>query len=444
MSDASDTPPLLQVRDIEKAFPGVRALSGVSFEVAAGEVHALLGENGAGKSTLIKILSGVYQPDGGAILHRWARGSLRHARRRQARRRGDDLSGTAALSGTDRRREHLPRPCALAGGGRIDWRTMRTKAEALLGSLEIDDLAADQIVGALSVGNRQRVEILRALSHDARILIMDEPTAALTESDVTRLFDIVRRLKSRGVGIVYISHRLDEIFQIADRVTVLRDGAYVGWRPVAETNSAELVQMMVGRRIDNLFPKTAVPIGAPVLEARDIVRRPMTKSVSLTVRAGEIVGLAGLVGSGRSELAADDLRRHAGRRRARSGSPGETVAIDSPESARAGNRLCAGGSRRAGPGAADERAAQSLARGASARSRGAGFIDRAAEWRWRRTRFSASASRRARSTRSPDNSPAATSRKSCSASGSPTTRSCSSSTSRRAASTSAPRPRSTA
>ena len=163
---------------------------------------------------------------------------------------------------------------------------------------------------------------------------MDEPTAALTESDVTRLFDIVRRLKARGVGIVYISHRLDEIFAIADRVTVLRDGAYVGARPVADTTSAELVQMMVGRRIDNLFPKTVVPIGAPVLEARDLVRRPMTKSVSLTVRAGEIVGLAGLVGSGRSELAQTMF----GVTPAESGEirlMGEAVRIDSPESARA-------------------------------------------------------------------------------------------------------------
>ena len=132
---------------------------------------------------------------------------------------------------------------------------------------------------------------------------MDEPTAALTESDVTRLFDIVRRLKSRGVGIVYISHRLDELFEIADRVTVLRDGAYVGAREVADTNAAELVQMMVGRRIENLFPKSSVPIGAPVLQARGLVCHPMTRNVSLDVRAGEIVGLAGLVGSGRSELA---------------------------------------------------------------------------------------------------------------------------------------------
>ena len=303
MTDPGSTPPLLQARDIEKVFPGVRALTGVSFEVKAGEVHALLGENGAGKSTLIKILSGAYQADGGAILIDGR--EVRFASPEDAKRAGvatiyQELLLFPELTVAENIfLGHAPR----ASAGRIDWRAMRAKAGALLASLEIDDLAADQIVGALSVGNRQRVEILRALSHDARILIMDEPTASLTESDVTRLFDIVRRLKGRGVGVVYISHRLDEIFEIADRVTVLRDGAYVGARPVAETTSAELVQMMVGRRIDNLFPKTVVPIGAPVLEARDVVRRPMTKGVSLTVRAGEIVGLAGLVGSGRSEFA---------------------------------------------------------------------------------------------------------------------------------------------
>jgi rhamnose transport system ATP-binding protein len=211
---------------------------------------------------------------------------------------------------------------------------MRAAAARLLDSLEIDDLSPDQIVGALTVGNRQRVEILRALSHDARILIMDEPTAALTESDVTRLFDVVRRLKQRGVGIVYISHRLDEIFAIADRVTVLRDGAYVGLRDVADTNVGELVQMMVGRRLESLFPKTAAPIGAPVLEARDLVRRPLTKGVSLTVRSGEIVGLAGLVGSGRSELAQTLF----GMTPCESGEirlNGQSVRIDSAETARA-------------------------------------------------------------------------------------------------------------
>ncbi len=330
---ASGPAPLLEVRDIEKTFPGVRALSGVSFEVRAGEVHALLGENGAGKSTLIKIISGVYEPDRGSILIGGR--ETRFASPEDAKRAGvatiyQELLLFPELTVAENIfLGHAPR----AGMGRIDWRAMRDRAEALLASLEIDDLAANQIVGALSVGNRQRVEILRALSHDARILIMDEPTAALTESDVTRLFDIVRRLRARGVGIVYISHRLDEIFAIADRVTVLRDGAYVGARNVADTNASDLVQMMVGRRIDNLFPKTTVPIGAPVLQARDIVRHPITKSVSLTVRAGEIVGLAGLVGSGRSELAQTLF----GITPAESGEirlMGEGVKISSAESAR--------------------------------------------------------------------------------------------------------------
>jgi rhamnose transport system ATP-binding protein len=294
---------LLAVAGIEKSFPGVRALIDVSFEVEPGEVHALLGENGAGKSTLIKIVSGVYQPDRGSI--RVDGRELRFDRPDDARRAGiatiyQELLLFRELTVAENVfMGHAPR----GRGGRLDWRAMAAKTEALLASLEIHDLAADRIVGTLAVGNRQRVEILRALSQDARLLIMDEPTAALTEYDVTRLFDIVRRLKSRGVGIVYISHRMDEIFQLADRVTVLRDGAQVGTRRVAETSSAELVQLMVGRKIESLFPKIAALIGAPVLEVRDLVRRPMTKGVSLTVHAGEIVGLAGLVGSGRSELA---------------------------------------------------------------------------------------------------------------------------------------------
>ena len=336
MSDrmASASVPLLQLRDIEKTFPGVRALSEVSFDVRAGEVHALLGENGAGKSTLIKIVSGVYQPDSGVIL---IDGREAHfATPEDAKRAGvatiyQELLLFPELTVAENIfLGHAPRGRL----GRIDWTAMRANAEELLASLDIDDLASDMIVGSLPVGNRQRVEILRALSHDARILIMDEPTAALTESDVMRLFDIVRRLKARGVAVVYISHRLDEIFAIADRVTVLRDGAYVGAREVAETSAAELVQMMVGRRIENLFPKTAVPIGGPVLEARDLVRRPMTKKVSFAVRRGEIVGLAGLVGSGRSELAQTIF----GVTPAESGEIrllGETVKIDSPESARA-------------------------------------------------------------------------------------------------------------
>ena len=295
--------PLLAVMGIEKSFPGVRALSGVSFEVARGEVHALLGENGAGKSTLIKIISGVYQPDAGAI----------HVDGQPRRLDSPDDARRAGIA-TIYQELLLFRDLTVAEnifmghaprrrGGWLDWTAMAARTETLLASLDITDLAPSRVVGSLSVGNRQRVEILRALSQDARLLIMDEPTAALTDHDVRRLFDLVRRLKSRGVGVIYISHRMDEIFQLADRVTVLRDGALVGTRRVAETSSAELVQMMVGRQIDSLFPKVAAHVGAPVLEVRDLVRRPMTRRISLTVRAGEILGIAGLVGSGRSELA---------------------------------------------------------------------------------------------------------------------------------------------
>jgi rhamnose transport system ATP-binding protein len=294
---------LLSVRAIEKSFPGVRALSGVSFDVAKGEVHALLGENGAGKSTLIKIVSGVFPPDRGEVIVDGKPVNLE---------RPDDArcAGVATIYqelllfpeltvAENIFMGHAPR----ARFGRLDWRAMREKTNRLLASLEIHDLQAEQVVGSLSVGNRQRVEILRALSQDARILIMDEPTAALTEYDVTRLFEIVRKLKSRGVAVIYISHKLDEIFAIADRVSVLRDGAHVATKRVADTDAAELVQLMVGRKIESLFPKITVPIGEPVLEVKDLERRPLTRKVSLAVRAGEIVGLAGLVGSGRSELA---------------------------------------------------------------------------------------------------------------------------------------------
>jgi ABC-type sugar transport system ATPase subunit len=186
---------------------------------------------------------------------------------------------------------------------RIDWRRMEERAAELLASLDIHDLDVRVKVGSLNVGNRQRVEIAKALSIDARVLIMDEPTAALTEADVSRLFGIVRLLRDRGVGIVYISHRLGEVFELADRVTVLRDGQYVDTQQVRDTTEPELIARMVGRTIDDLFPKMSARIGETVLEVRDLVRQPYTRGVSLSVRAGEIVGLAGLVGSGRSELA---------------------------------------------------------------------------------------------------------------------------------------------
>ena len=296
-------PPVLALRGIAKSFPGVRALQGVSFDIRCGEVHALLGENGAGKSTLIKVISGVHQPDAGTL--QLDGRSIRLTSPQAARQAGiatiyQELLLFPELTVAEN--VFMGHALRRRWGG-LDWPAMRARTRELLASLDISDLDPEQVVGTLSVGNRQRVEILRALSQDARILVMDEPTAALTEHDVVRLFAIVRRLRERGVSIVYISHRLEEIFIVADRVTVLRDGEHVATRPVSETDEADLVQMMVGRRIDSLFPKADVPLGDVLLELRDLVRPPSTNGVSLTVRAGEILGLAGLVGSGRSELA---------------------------------------------------------------------------------------------------------------------------------------------
>ncbi len=295
--------PILRLDSVSKTFPGVRALDSVQFDVRPGEVHALLGENGAGKSTLIKIMSGVHEPDGGTV--ELDGKPVRLGRPQDAQRAGiatiyQELLLFPELTVAENIfAGHAPR----RRWGGIDWSLMRPRAREILASLDIHDLDVDRTVGALSVGNRQRVEIAKALSQNARVLIMDEPTAALTEADVERLFAIVRLLKARGVGIVYISHRLVEVFELADRVTVLRDGRHVGTREVAETREDELITMMVGRALDALFPKTAAEIGPPVLEVRGLSGRPQLRDIDLTLHRGEIVGLAGLVGAGRSELA---------------------------------------------------------------------------------------------------------------------------------------------
>ena len=300
------TDSLLEMQEINKHFPGVHALKDAHFDVRPGEVHALIGENGAGKSTLIKIVSGVYQPDTGNI--QLERQPVHFADPREAQRAGiatiyQELGLYPELSVAENIfMGHAPMKKRL-GFETIDWERMETEAEALLAELNIDNLDVQAKVGALNVGNRQRVEIAKALSLDARILIMDEPTAALTESDVEQLFSIVRLLRERGVSIIYISHRLNEVFELADRVTVLRDGEYIGTHEVKNTSESELISMMVGRTIDNLFPKQDAHIGDVVLEVRSLNRPPLTRDISFLVRAGEIVGLAGLVGSGRSETA---------------------------------------------------------------------------------------------------------------------------------------------
>ncbi len=294
------------MKSVHKRFPGVHALKGVDFEVRAGEVHALLGENGAGKSTLIKTISGVYQPDEGTM--HWQGKPFKLGNPRDAQALGIDtihqeLSLYPELTVAENIfLGHAPRR-SLGPLSVIDWDATARRAREVLAELEVYNLDVKQKVGTLNVGNRQRVEIAKALSKGAKLLIMDEPTAALSEADVASLFKTVRLLRERGVGVVYISHKLSEVFELADRVSVLRDGAYIGTQNVVDVTEGELINMMVGRTIDQLFPKQEAEVGEVVLEVRELTNEPHTRDVSFTVRAGEIVGLAGLVGAGRSETA---------------------------------------------------------------------------------------------------------------------------------------------
>ena len=291
---------------VHKRFPGVHALKGVSFDVRPGEVHALLGENGAGKSTLIKTIAGVHKPDEGEI--RWRGEAVSFSNPKDSQAKGiDTIHQELSLYPELTVAENIflgHAPHRRVGPFKwLDWQKMNRRAKEVLADLEVTTLDVTEKVGTLNVGNRQRVEIAKALSLDAQLLIMDEPTAALSESDVESLFKTVRLLRERGVGIIYISHKLSEVFELADRVTVLRDGEYVGTKEVAEVSEGDLINMMVGRTIENLFPKQDAEIGEVVLEVRNLQNEPYTRDVSFQVRAGEIVGLAGLVGAGRSETA---------------------------------------------------------------------------------------------------------------------------------------------
>ena len=299
-------PTLLELAGIRKSFAGVQALQGVDFDVRPGEVHALLGENGAGKSTLIKTIAGVHQPDGGEL--RFDGQIVRFNTPRDAQKLGintiyQELSLYPELTVAENIfMGHAPYR-RVGPFSVMDWDTMFRRAGELLAELDVYNLDVRGKVGALSIGNRQRVEIAKALSLNAKLLIMDEPTAALGETDTLHLFRTVRLLRDRGVGIIYISHKLSEVFELADRVTVLRDGQYIGTKEVADTDERDLISMMVGRDVATLFPKQKSDVGEVVLELRNVNRAPHTYDVSFSLRAGEIVGLAGLVGSGRSETA---------------------------------------------------------------------------------------------------------------------------------------------
>ncbi|MCM3270964.1 sugar ABC transporter ATP-binding protein [Paenibacillus elgii] len=294
---------LLEMNDISKSFPGVRVLDKVTFNLTGGEVHALMGENGAGKSTLMKILGGIHRRDGGTVILKGTPCEIASPSMAQS-------LGIAMIHQELNLIPHLTvmeniflgREFTYGRSGMINWGKMRQESVRFLSQL---GLAIDPgiIAGELSVGQQQMIEIAKALSMNAEILVLDEPTAALTDREIEALFTVIESLKAKGVGMIYISHRMEEIFRICDRVTVMRDGHTVGTDRVADTNIDKLVKMMVGREIKDRFPKIDVSVGEPKLEVKGLSLPGKLQDISFAVRSGEIVGIAGLMGAGRTELA---------------------------------------------------------------------------------------------------------------------------------------------
>ncbi len=295
--------PLIEMQGIEKRFPGVYALRNVNFDLYPGEVHALMGENGAGKSTLMKVLSGVYLRDGGHV--RIAGEEVDFTNPRAAQDAGigiihqelslmNDLSVAQNIFvGREPRRM----------GFIIDDRQMMRDAAALFAQMNVA-LDPERLVQGMSIAKQQMVEIAKALSHDTRVLVMDEPTAALNEREIDELFRIIGQLRAAGKGIIYISHKMDEIRRISDRVTVMRDGQTIGTRATAETSLDEIISMMVGRALTQEEAQIPDLSAAPVaLEVRNLTRGREIRDVSFTLRKGEILGFAGLMGAGRTEVA---------------------------------------------------------------------------------------------------------------------------------------------
>ncbi|HEY3781525.1 MAG TPA: sugar ABC transporter ATP-binding protein [Fimbriimonadaceae bacterium] len=294
---------ILRMEEIGKSFPGVRALDNVSLEVFSGEVHALMGENGAGKSTLMKILAGAHQADSGRIIVEGRPVTL------DSPAKAMDLGINIIYQEfnlvpqlTVAQNIFLGREPRGAIPGWVDTKKMNSEAQALMDGLgaRVD---VKTLVGRLPVAMQQMIEIAKATSRKSKIIAMDEPSATLTERELENLYRLIRQLKADGVAIVYISHRMEEVFEISDRITVLRDGRTVGSNLRSEVTPDGLIKMMVGRTLEDNFPKVVAPVGEPVLQVKNLTREGVIRDISFEVRAGEVVALAGLVGSGRTEIA---------------------------------------------------------------------------------------------------------------------------------------------
>ena len=322
---------LLELKNITKIFPGVKALDNVQFELREGEIHALMGENGAGKSTFIKVITGVHAPDGGEILLDGQPVQMTNPLVAQQHGIAAIYQHLAAYPDLTVAENIFMGHEQMNGAKMINWRKTNQMAADLLKSLG-SNISPTERMGVLSVAQQQLVEIAKALSQNMRILIMDEPTAALSRRESEELYEIARKLRDRGVSIILISHRFEDMYRLADRVTVFRDSKYIGTWDVDGVSNAELVRHMVGRSIDQFFPKKDAPIGKELLKVENLSRTGYFADVSFTLHAGEILGLTGLVGAGRTEV----VEAICGVTQPTSGSVyvnGEKVAVTSPNHA---------------------------------------------------------------------------------------------------------------
>ena len=293
---------ILEMKGIKKYFYGVKALDGVDFKIRTGEVHALIGENGAGKSTLVKILAGIHQPTAGAIIlkDKPVQFSSPHVSQ-QAGISAIHQEATMFLELSIAENIFMGHHIRNKSNGLLSWKEMKSKTQTLLNKLELD-IHPDTKVKNLSVAQRHMVEIAKALSLNAKIVIMDEPTSALTLKEVEYLYKIIQKLKSEGKAIIFISHKFEEVFEIADYFTVLRDGKFIGEGRIADVNMDKIVQMVIGRSLEQMYPKLEAEQGDIILKVENLTKSGIFKNVSFELHKGEILGFFGLVGAGRSEV----------------------------------------------------------------------------------------------------------------------------------------------